>query len=67
MGETILHGGQKCCHIVLFSRGVHVLTSTMVILEDIFPIFLRNMVHYDTKNSIAKKFSFSNLYCEVPK
>ncbi len=25
------------------------------------------MVDYNTKNSIAKKIPFSNLYCEVPK
>jgi hypothetical protein len=59
--------GQKCCHIVLFSRGVHVWTSTMVILQDIFPNFLHNMVDYNTKNSIAKKIPFSNLYCVIPK
>jgi hypothetical protein len=35
-------GGQKCCHNVLFSRGVHVWTSTMVILEQSFAIFLHN-------------------------
>ncbi len=53
--------GQKCCHIVLFSKGVHVWTSTMVILEHIFPNFLHNMVDYDTKNSITKKIHFSQL------
>ncbi len=51
-------GGPKCCHIVLFSRGVHVWTSTMVILEHIFPKFLHNMVDYNTKNSITKKIIF---------
>ncbi len=25
------------------------------------------MVYYNLKNAIAKKFPFSNLYCEVPK
>ncbi len=35
-------------------------------LEHIFPNFLHNMVGYNTKNSIAKKFFF-NLYCEVSK
>jgi hypothetical protein len=24
LGENTLQGGQKCCHIVLFSKGVHV-------------------------------------------
>jgi hypothetical protein len=69
MGENTLGGGggQKFCHIVLVSRGVHVWISTMVILEHIFPNFLHNMVDYNTKNSIAKKIIFSNLYCEVPK
>jgi len=62
-----LQGGQKCCHIVLFSKGVHVWTSTMVILEHIFLNFLHNMVGYNTKNSIAKKIPFSNLYCAIPK
>jgi len=66
-GWSTLQGGQKCCHIVLFSRGVHVWTSTMVILEHIFPTVLHNMVDYNTKNSIAKKFSFSNLYCAILK
>ncbi len=67
-GESTLRGGgQKCCHIVLFSRGVHVLTSTMVILEHVFPKNFHNMVDYNTKSSIAifkKKF---NLYCVIPK
>jgi len=31
----------------------------MVILEHIFPIFLHNMVDYNTNNSIAKKIIFS--------
>jgi hypothetical protein len=52
-GESTLWGGQKCCHIVLFSKGVHVWTSTMVILEHIFPNLLHNMVDYNTKNSIT--------------
>jgi hypothetical protein len=56
-------GGQKWCHIVLVSRGVHVWTSTMVT----FPKILHNMVDYNTKNSIAKKIPFSNLYCAIPK
>jgi hypothetical protein len=60
-------GGPNCCHIVLFSRGVHVWTLAMVILEHIFSNFLHNMVDYNTKNSITKKILFSNLYCEVPK
>ncbi len=51
-------GGQKCCHIVLFSRGVCVWTSTMIILEHIFPNFLHNMVDYNTKISIAKNVFF---------
>jgi len=58
-------GGQKCCHIILFFRGVHVWTSTMVILEHIFSIFLHNMVNYNI--SIKKKIPFSNLYCVIPK
>jgi hypothetical protein len=66
LGESTLRGGQKCCHIVLFSRGVHVWTSTMVILEHIFPNFLHNMIDYNTKNSIAILFNFSNLYCMIP-
>jgi hypothetical protein len=57
-GESTLRGGQKCYHIVLFSRGVHVWTSTMIILEHIFPNFLHNMVDYNTKNSIARKIHF---------
>ncbi len=65
MGESTLWGGQKCCHIVLFYRGVHVWTLTMVILEHIFPIFLHSMVFYNRKNSIT--IFFSNLYWEVPK
>jgi hypothetical protein len=28
---------------------------------------LHNMLNYNTKNSIAKNFFFSNLYCEVLK
>jgi hypothetical protein len=60
-------GGQKCCHIVQFSKGVHVWISTIVIFKHVFSIFLHNMVDYNTKNSIAKEISFSNLYCEVPK
>ncbi len=67
MGESILQGGQKCCHIVLFSRGVCVWTSTMIISKHIFPKFLLNMVDYNTKNLIANNFFFSNLHCEVPK
>jgi hypothetical protein len=39
----------------------------MVILEDISPNDLHNMVDYNTKNSIAKEFFFSNLYCTIPK
>jgi hypothetical protein len=60
-------GGQKCYHIVLFSKGVHVWTLTMVILEYIFPNFLLNTVDYNTKNSIAIKNHFFSLYCKVPK
>ncbi len=55
-------GGKKCCHIILFFRGVHVWTSTMVILEHIFSIFLHNMVNHNTKSPIKKNFPFSNLY-----
>jgi len=57
-GESTLQGGQKCYHIVLFSKGVHVWTSTMVILEHNFSTFLHNMVDYNTRNSIAKKIIF---------
>ncbi len=32
-----------------------------------FSIILHNMVDYNTKNLIAKKIPFLNLYCEVPK
>jgi hypothetical protein len=32
-----------------------------------FSNFLHNMVDHNTKNSIKKKFSFSNLYCVIPK
>jgi hypothetical protein len=53
--ESTSQGGQKCCHIVLLSKGVHVWISTMVILEHIYPNFLHNMVDYNTKNSITKK------------
>ncbi len=67
LGENTLHGGQKCCHmyIIMFFRGVHVWTSTMVILEHIFLKFLHNMVDYNIKNSIAKKIPFFNLYCAI--
>jgi hypothetical protein len=58
MGESTLQGGQNCCHIVLFSRGVCVWTSTMIISEHIFPNFLLNMVDYDTKNLIANNCFF---------
>jgi hypothetical protein len=51
-------GGEKCCHFVLFSRGVHVWASTMVIFEHIFPKVLHNMVDYNKKKSIVKKFLF---------
>jgi hypothetical protein len=37
------------------------------ILEHIFPNFLHNMVCHNTKDSIKKKFNFSNLYCVIPK
>ncbi len=57
-GWNHITGGQKCCHIVLFSKGVHVWTSTMLILEHIFPNFLHNMVGHNTKNSIIKKIIF---------
>jgi len=60
-------GGQKCCYIVLFSRGVHVWISTMVILEHIFPNVLHNMVDYNIKILTTKKIPFSKLYCEIPK
>jgi hypothetical protein len=59
--------GQICCHIVFFCRGIHVWTSTMVILEHIFPNALYNMLDYNTKNSISKKIPFFNLYCVIPK
>jgi hypothetical protein len=42
----------------LFSKSVHVWTSTMVILQHIFPIFLHNMVDYNTKSLITKKYFF---------
>jgi hypothetical protein len=32
-----------------------------------FPNFLHNMLDYNTNNSIAKFYFFSNLNCEVPK
>jgi hypothetical protein len=53
--------------VTLFSSGVHVWTSTMVILEHIFPNFLHNMVGHNTKNLIKKKIIFFNLYCVIPK
>jgi hypothetical protein len=56
--ESTLRGGQKCCHIVLFSRCVYVWNSTMVILKHIFPNILHNMVSYNTKNSITNKIPF---------
>jgi hypothetical protein len=58
-GESTLQGGQKCCHIVLFSRGVHVWTSTTIILEHIFPNFLHNMVNHNTKKFKQKEIFFS--------
>jgi len=54
--ESALWGGQKCCHIILFSKGVHVWTLTMVILEHIFPNFVHNMVDHNTK--IHSKINF---------
>jgi len=63
-GWNHIMGGQKCCHIVLFDRGVHVWTLTMVILEHIFPIFLHNMVNYNTNNSITKKSFFQLIVCD---
>ncbi len=51
-------GGQKCCHIVLFSKDFYVWTSTMVILQHIFPNCLHNMIDYNIKNSITKKIPF---------
>jgi hypothetical protein len=66
-GKTHYEGGQKCCHIVLFSRGVHAWTPTMVILEHIFPNLLHNLVDHNIKNLIKKKIHFSNLYCVIPK
>ncbi len=63
IGESTLRGGQKCCHFVQFSKGVHVWTLTMLILKHIFPIY----VDYNTKNSIEKKILFSNLYCVISK
>ncbi len=67
LDESTLQAGQKCCHIVLFSKGVHIWTSTMVGLEHIFPNFLHNMVDHNTKNSIENKIHFPNLYCVIPK
>jgi hypothetical protein len=68
MGESTLGKGQKCYHIVLFSKGVHVWTLTMVILEHIFPNFSHIMVDHNTKYSkIKKKIPSSNLYCVIPK
>ncbi len=61
LSENKLQRGYKCCHIVLFSKGVHVWTSTMVILKCIFRIFLHNMVDYNINNSIGKKNSFFQL------
>ncbi len=54
-GESTLWGDQN---VVLFSKSVHVWTSTMVILQHIFPIFLHNMVDYNTKSLITKKYFF---------
>jgi hypothetical protein len=64
-GESTLCGGQKCCQIVLFSKGVHVWSSSMVILEHIFLNFLHNMVDHNINNSIEK--IKSNLYCVIAK
>jgi len=66
-GESTLQRGQKCCQIILISKGVHVWTSTMVILKHVFSNFWHNMVNHNTKNSIKKKFHFPNLYCVIPK
>ncbi len=63
-GESTLWGGQKCCHIVLFSKGVHVWTSIMVILEHIFLNFLHNMVYHNKKNSIKRFFFFQLILCD---
>jgi hypothetical protein len=63
-GESTLHRGQKCCHIVMFSRGVHVWTSITVILDHVFPIFLHNMVNYNTKKSVTKIFFFQLILCD---
>jgi hypothetical protein len=57
-------GAQKCYHIVLFSKGVHVWTSTMVILEHIFPNILHNMVDYNTKNQSLNCFFSQFIVCD---
>jgi hypothetical protein len=54
----MLWGGQKCCHIVLCYRGVHVWTSTMVRLKHIFPNFLHNMTNYNQRIQSQRKFIF---------
>jgi hypothetical protein len=61
--EKHITRGQKCCHIVLFSNGVHVWTSTIVTLEHIFPNFLHNMVDFNTKNSTQIFFKKKLILC----
>jgi hypothetical protein len=45
-------GAPPRSHSVLFSKVVHVWTSTTVILEYIFPNILHNMVNHNTINYI---------------
>jgi len=52
IGWNHTKGGQNFCHNVLFSKDVHIWTSTMVILEHIFA----NVLHNGWKHTMPPKF-----------
>jgi hypothetical protein len=64
MSESTLWEGKKCCHIVLFSKGVHFWTSTVVILEHIFPNVLYNMLDHNTKFNRKENTFFQLILCD---
>jgi hypothetical protein len=56
-------GGRMLSHCIV-SKGVHVWTSTMVILKHIFLFFLHNMEYYNRKNWITILFFFQLILCD---
>jgi len=64
MSESTLWEGQECCHIVLFFKGVHFWTSTVVILEHIFPNVLYNMLDHNTKFDQKENSFFQLILCD---